>query len=126
MPTSRDIYWDAIQKGYTTDEAIAIASQYTAGTAPPWQVVTTVAEEDTWDWLGGVGEALKVGLSGYTQILKITETQKQAEFQNQLARLRLQQGLTAGAAPPGIGGLNIMTLLILGGGAILLVLLLKK
>lgn len=86
------------------------------------------------DWEGppsgpSIWESLSEGLSvagkGYAQWLKLDAQAESNKLNAELARMRIQQGMSGGVGPA-MGGLNWLTILAFGGVGILIVLMLRS
>lgn len=75
-----------------------------------------------WD---NLSDALGVGAKAAGKFLSLDAQREANKLQAELARMRIQQGMT-GAVGPSMGGLNWLTILAFGGVGILVVLMLRK
>lgn len=89
---------------------------------PPLPEFYDVPGPTFWESLS---EGLSVAGKSYGQWLKLDAQAEANKLQAELARMRIQQGMT-GAVGPGMGGMNWLTIVAFGGVGILIVLMLRK
>lgn len=73
-----------------------------------------------------LGDAFSVGIQAVGKWNKVTAERDKMEFERDLAKLRVQQGMIGKAVGPTFGGLNWLTIVAFGGVGILALLILKK
>ncbi len=84
---------------------------------------TAAAGPTVWEKLG---DAFGVGIQAVGKWNKVTAERDKAKFERDLAKLRIQQGMTGRGVGPTFGGLNWLTIVAFGGVGILALLILKK
>lgn len=111
------VLWEDI---YGEDEGIITTEEFYRG-----EGAETGAGFDWGGLLKGFGESAKVGLEAWGKWATLDAQRDAAKIRNELARFRIQQGMT-GKTVTGFGGINWLTILAFGGVAIFGIFLLSK
>lgn len=77
-------------------------------------------------WYESVFKGLSGAIEVYGKGQKLTAQREMQKIQGDLARMRIQQGMTGAGVGPSMGGVNWLTILAFGGVGVLILLMFKS